>query len=135
MPSSCEIRSGIRGQVRRGQDGDVLKCRARKGCSFDLASDLPASRVSKFSRRGGGGGEKKQRAEKERGRVVRRNCQRWNIDRARRNEEETPVLSGMNDAERRAECNCWTVEVCARRHRQKHFCRDSPRSFACLSPM
>lgn len=44
-----EIRSGIRGQVRRGQDGDVLKCRARKGCSFDLANDLPASRVSKFS--------------------------------------------------------------------------------------
>lgn len=108
---SREIKSGIRGQVRRRQGRDVLKCRARKGCSFDLASDRTASRVSKFSRREPFG-----------------ELHRWNIERGEgmRRDRRRGELSGMDDAERRVECNCWAVEVCARRHRQRHFCRDPP---------
>jgi len=112
---SREIKSGIRGQVRRRQDRDVLKCRARKGCRL-WSREWPygASCIEIFQ-----AGSREPLGE-----LHRRNIERGRGDAPgdRRRRE----LSGMDDAERRVECNCWAVEVCARRHRQRHFCRDLP---------
>lgn len=75
------------GRVRAEDRTDVLKCRARKGCSFDLANDRPAPRVSKFSGRG----------------TVR--PRRWNMGRRRetssaRRERRTPGDGGRHGATR-----------------------------------
>lgn len=119
---SREIKSGIRGQVRRRQDGDVLKCRARKGCSFDLASDRMAPRVSKFSRAG----------------TTRRIAQM----EYRTGRGDAPGAEG--DANSRGwttRNDAWNVIVGPSKYAHGGTDKDifvaispSPRSFACLSP-
>lgn len=108
QPQKREIRSGIRSQVHRRQGRDVLKCRARKDVAL-----ISRVAVRRLAYRNFPGGNRRVR------RTVEMEYRIGGAKGCTRTE-----LSGTDDTERRVECNCSVVQVCARRHRQRHFWRD-----------